>query len=277
MGPMMLVCFNSPMAQKLSLPLTSSKKERCRKKAPAVRQRLDLETEQSPEGARSLMSSAGLRLNIYDQRRTTHRNGRRIERLFHYGERLRFSAKLSAPRNFRNPGAFDYRAYLRDNGIAALASTKSESVEVLPARGFSGNRVELWRSRIHRSIIEKIHALWPPRQAALMDAMVIGEDAFINRPTRADFQRSGTYHVLVVSGMNVTILALVTFWFLRRLRVSDLIAGSITVSLMVAYAFLTSLGAPVWRATLMLALYLGPACSIEKNRYSMRSGRQPWG
>ena len=62
-----------------------------------------------------------------------------------------------------------------------------------------------------------------------MDAMVIGEDAFINRPTRADFQRSGTYHVLVVSGMNVSILALVTFWFLRRLRVSDLLAGAITV------------------------------------------------
>jgi competence protein ComEC len=90
-----------------------------------------------------------------------------------------------------------------------------------------------------------------------MDAMVIGEDAFIKRPIRMDFQRSGTYHVLVVSGMNVSILALVTFWFLRRVRVSDLVAGTITVSLMVAYAFLTALGAPVWRATLMLALYLG--------------------
>ena len=90
-----------------------------------------------------------------------------------------------------------------------------------------------------------------------MDAMVIGEEAFINRPTRVDFQRSGTYHVLVVSGMNVSILALVTFWFLRRMRVSDLLAGVITVALMMSYAWLTALGAPVWRATLMLALYLG--------------------
>ena len=48
--------------------------------------------------------------------------------------------------------------------------------------------------------------------------MVIGEEAFIDRDTRVDFQRSGTYHVLVVSGMNVSILALVTFWFLRKLR-----------------------------------------------------------
>jgi competence protein ComEC len=135
-----------------------------------------------------------------------------------------------------------------------VASTKGASVEVLP--GFAGSRIELWRSRVHGSIIEKVATLWPPPQAALMDAMVIGEDAFINRPTRTEFQRSGTYHVLVVSGMNVSILALVTFWFLRRLRVSDLLAGTITVSLMLAYAFLTALGLPSG-ATLMLGLYLG--------------------
>jgi Competence protein len=41
------------------------------------------------------------------------------------------------------------------------------------------------------------------------------------------------------------------------MRVSDLIAGTITVSLMISYAFVTALGAPVWRAMLMLAVYLG--------------------
>ena len=231
-----------------------------------IRQRLDVETEQIVKGAQTFQARSGLRISVYDQqpkRVPTQETGQDIGqeadvssvRLFHYGERLRFPAKLSLPRNFRNPGAFDYRSYLMENGIVALASIKSASVEVLP--GSTGSRIELWRSRIHRSIIEKVHALWPPREAALMDAMVIGEDAFINRPTRADFQRSGTYHVLVVSGMNVSILALVTFWFLRRMRVSDLVAGTITVSLMVAYAFLTALGSPVWRATLMLALYLG--------------------
>ena len=135
--------------------------------------------------------------------------------MFRYGERLRFPARISLPRSYRNPGAFDYRGYLAENGIVALASAKAARVEVLP--GFAGSRAELWRS-IHRSIIDKVHALWPSNEAALMDAMVIGEDAFINRPTRADFQRSGTYHVLVVSGMNVSILALVTFWFLAAAR-----------------------------------------------------------
>ena len=137
----------------------------------------------------------------------------------------------------------------------ALGSVKTERVELLT--GFFGNRVELWRTRVHRSIIDKVHSLWSPAPAGLVDAMVIGEDAFISRDLRVDFQRSGTYHVLVVSGMNVGILAFVTCWVLRRLRVSDLVASAITVVLAVAYALLTDVGAPIWRATLMLVLYLG--------------------
>ena len=222
----------------------------------SLRQRLEVETEQISRGDETLPVKSGLRINIYQQLAKSESDQKTNAPIpFTYGERLRFPAKLSLPRNYRNPGAFDYRGYLSENGIVALGSTKAASVEVLP--GFAGSRAGFWRSRIHRSIIDMVHALWPPRQAALMDAMVIGEDAFIHRATRADFQRSGTYHVLVVSGMNVSILALVTFWFLRRLRVSDLVAGAITVSLMVAYALLTALGSPVWRATLMLALYLG--------------------
>ena len=222
----------------------------------SVRQRVEVETEQITRANQTLSVKSGLRVTVYQQQPKDEPGATASAAPVHftYGERLRFPAKISSPRNYRNPGAFDYRGYLAENGIVALASTKAARVEVLP--GFAGRRAEFWRSRIYRSIIDKVHALWPPQEAALMDAMVIGEDAFINRPLRANFQRSGTYHVLVVSGMNVSILAMVTFWFLRRMRVSDLLAGAITVLLMVAYALLTALGAPVWRATLMLALYL---------------------
>ena len=175
-------------------------------------------------------------------------------RQLHYGERIRFTAKLRPPRNFRNPGAFDYEGYLAANGIAALGSAKAENVKVLP--GFAGSRIEFWRSRIHRSVIAKVHELWRPRVAALIDAMVIGEEAFIDRDTSMDFQRSGTYHILVVSGMNVSILAFVVFWTLRRVRVGEVATTLLTVCGCVGYAFLTEVGAPVWRATLMCAIYL---------------------
>jgi competence protein ComEC len=109
---------------------------------------------------------------------------------------------------------------------------------------------------MHGSVLAKVQQVWAPREAALIDAMIIGDEAFIDRDTRVEFQRSGTYHVLVVSGMNISILAFVVFWTLRRLRLPDTPATVLTVGFCAGYAFITEVGAPVWRATLMSAVYL---------------------
>ncbi len=227
---------------------------------------MDLETEQietrNETGNQTFAIRSGLRVSFYghevkneEGKNESEQSAAAIPHLFRYGERLRFPAKLYPPHNFRNPGAFDYAGYLAENGIVALGSTKAETVELLP--GFAGSRAELWRTRLRRSLIEKIHLLWTPDEAPLLDAMLIGENSFLGRETLTDFQRTGTYHVLVISGLKVAVLALVTFWLLRRMRVSDAVASAVTVLLTVAYAILTDVGAPVWRATLMLALYLG--------------------
>jgi competence protein ComEC len=229
-----------------------------------MRQVVDLESENvtTKDGIASPILS-GIRLSIYSPRlgdEISQGTGlppaasQPRARIFHYGERLRFAGKLRPPRNFRNPGAFDYEGYLAANGIAALGSAKAESVERLA--GFSGNHGEAWLDGIREGILRRVDELWQPREAALIDAMVIGEEAFIDRDTRVDFQRSGTYHVLIVSGMNVSILAFVVFWTLRRVRIGEVPATLITVSFCIGYALLTEVGAPVWRATLMCAIYL---------------------
>ncbi len=230
-----------------------------------MRQVLDVESEAVIDNSGvALPIHSGIRLSVYSAAsRGAHTDATGVAqstelpsiRIFRYGERIRFSGKLKPPRNFRNPGAFDYEGYLAEHGIAALGSTKADAVELLP--GFSGNRLEAWRSRIREDILGRVQELWPPRDAALIDAMVIGEEAFLDRDTRTDFQRSGTYHVLIVSGMNVSILAFVVFWALRRIRLGEIPATLVTVSSCFAYALLTEVGAPVWRATLMCTLYLG--------------------
>jgi competence protein ComEC len=172
-----------------------------------------------------------------------------------YGTRVLILAKLHPPRNYRNPGAFDYEGYLRDNGIVVMGSAEAKDIQQLP--GFSGSRIELWRTRVHSSIVRKIHQLWPAPQASLMDAMVLGEESFLRNATRTEYQRSGTYHVLVVSGMNLSILAVAIFWTLRQVRVDPAVAAIATVVVSFAYAFVVGVGPPVWRAALMLATYLG--------------------
>jgi competence protein ComEC len=221
-----------------------------------LRQQIDVEAEEVQNGSETTHVPFRIRVGIFAKQpvEKLERKGKSEPPIYLYGQRLRFVARLREPQNYSNPGSFDYRTYLQDNGIAALGSAKLETVEVLP--GFSGNPVAAIRSRVHRRVVDEIHVLWPPAEAALMDAAVIGEDAFLFRSARADFQRSGTYHILVVSGMNVSILAFVIFWTLRRLRASEFLASLLTIVLAVIYAFLTCVGPPVWRATLMMACYL---------------------
>jgi competence protein ComEC len=235
----------------------------------SIRESIDVETEEIASQGESWPVRAGVRLTIYKkvEDRVIGPSGDRVilddpmTRLpddpipLTYGTRLHILAKLHPARNYRNPGAFDYEGYLRDNGISVLGSAEATDIERLP--GFSGSRIELWRTRVHASIIAKIHQLWPASQASLMDAMVLGEESFLRNATRTEYQRSGTYHVLVVSGMNLSILAFAIFWALRQFRVDPAVAAITTVMVSFAYAFVVGVGPPVWRAALMLATYLG--------------------
>jgi competence protein ComEC len=242
----------------------------------SIRESIDVETEEIASQGESKPVRAGVRLTIYEKVENSETVERRASPpgldalglgsqqsargtgetpVAPYGTRLRIRAKLHPARNYRNPGAFDYEGYLRENGISVLGSAEAKDIERLP--GFSGSRVELWRTRVHASIVAKIHQLWPASQASLMDAMVLGEESFLRNATRTEYQRSGTYHVLVVSGMNLSILAFAIFWALRQFRVDPALAAIATVMVSFAYAFVVGVGPPVWRAALMLATYLG--------------------
>ena len=246
--------------------------------ARSIRETVDVETEEIRSAGHSWPVHAGVRLTIYDKVESPELMERRASPpgsnasnsasgagqspvttlampSLSYGTRLHIRAKLHPARNYRNPGTFDYEGYLRDNGITMLGSAQAEDIERLP--GFSGSRIELWRTRVHASIVAKIHQLWPASQASLMDAMVLGEESFLRNATRTEYQRSGTYHVLVVSGMNLSILAVAIFWTLRQFRVDPAVAAIATVVVSFAYAFVVGIGPPVWRAALMLATYLG--------------------
>jgi competence protein ComEC len=218
---------------------------------------IDVLTEDLSDEVHNRHAEAGIRLNLYGhyseaEYDTNNDSAHRLPSL-HYGDRIRLTAKLRPPKNFRNAGAFDYASYLHRQGVVALGSGKIDSIELL---GNNADHLGRWRTAARQAVIARIHELWPGPQAGLMDAMLIGERAFIDRELSTDFQRSGTYHVLVVSGMNVGILALVVFWLLRRLHFGDGLASLVTIMLAAGYAFLCDGGAPIVRATLMLSLFL---------------------
>src|SRR5262249_24944925 len=229
----------------------------------APRERFDLQTEVIRLGDRSFTQPVGIRFTVFspDWDAALDRDRNTAAAAFPalaYSDRVRVTSRLRLPRNFGNPGAFDYAGYLRGLGISLLATARAETVELLP--GTVGSRLGAWRSRIRRSILEHISSpktgLWNREDAALFAAMIVGEDSLLVRDVREEFQKTGVYHLLVVSGMNVALLALAIFWLARRLRTPEWIAALVTIVLSVFYAYIAGMGVPIQRAVLMLSVYL---------------------
>ena len=96
--------------------------------------------------------------------------------------------------------------------------------------------------------------------------MLIGEHSLIDRATRQNFQSTGTFHILVVSGMNVGLMAFPVFWLLRRLRVGEGLTTLMTVLVTGAFVLLTDMGSPILRAAIMLWIYLAARLFYRNSR-----------
>ena len=167
---------------------------------------------------------------------------------------------------YGDPGVFDRKAYVLNQGIAATLSAKSADIEVLPGRG--GTRLGALRAAARHSLLQHMLALRTPEEsgwrlfsisssdAALLAAMILGERSLLEQNVKLDFQRTGSYHLLVVSGMGVAIFAFSVFWLARLLRVPDTIATISSSVLVGFYVAVTDLGAPVQRAALMCLVYM---------------------
>lgn len=219
---------------------------------------VDVETERLQVCDHALSEAIGIRLTIFsrqsDEEEARASGGESPLHAYTYGDRLHLVAKLRQPRNYRNPGAMDMAGYLNSQGIRLTGSAAADNVAIQP--GFAGSSIGLWRSAARRSALAHIQRLWPGERGALMQAALIGGRAFFGRDIKSDFQRTGTYHILVVSGINVGILAFAVFWTLRRLPFGETWATVLTILLSWGYAFIADLGSPIVRATITLNIYL---------------------
>jgi competence protein ComEC len=92
--------------------------------------------------------------------------------------------------------------------------------------------------------------------AAMLEAMITGDRSYLQRGVRVGFERTGSFHLLVVSGLHLAIFSGIVFWLARKVRLSRMWASVITVACSFGYALFTGFGQPVERAFWMVMLYL---------------------
>jgi len=167
------------------------------------------------------------------------------------GQRVALDLKLSPPRAFKNPGAFDYPAFLRREGILLVGSGRADSLVVLTADD------PRWPVRVKRWAVSTIAGHLPTTSAALLSGLLLGEKTGLPPEASEAFRRAGVYHILAVSGFNVALLASSVFLVLSTLGVPRQVTAVVAGAALVGFALVVGGQASVLRATVMGLLLLG--------------------
>lgn len=175
-----------------------------------------------------------------------------------YGQRIEFSAVLRVPQPARNPGVFDWQAWLSRQNIQFTATIrKLDYCRTLASR--SGNPLIELSLKVRRSFERalRLGLEEQPRLASVLAGMVIGERSDIPEDTYADFQRTGVFHVFAISGLHVGIVTLVVVTGLRLVRIPRRWCGLVAIPLLVVYVFATGGRPGAIRALVMATVWLG--------------------
>jgi competence protein ComEC len=170
-----------------------------------------------------------------------------------YGDEVRGTFRLRHPRRFGNPGAFDYPGYLAAQGIFLEGWTRDP---VEPVQAGRGSTILAAIFRVRSLLLRRLDTALPPQQGALVKAMVLGDRSGLSPEMNQAFLDSGTYHILAISGLNVSLLAGTLFGLFRLLRASPRLAAAGAAVLVTLYAALAGASASVIRAAVMTDVYL---------------------
>jgi len=174
------------------------------------------------------------------------------------GERWQFLVRLKPPNGFQNPGGFDYEAWLYQQGIHASGYVrKSQFNKKLESPA--------WHSALNqiRSLIrDQINSSSSPDMAALLNALAIGYRGDISPDSWRVFIRTGTNHLIAISGLHIGLVAGFSWFFLRllsRLRPIGRVLNQrkllvLSFSVAITYAAMANFTIPTQRALIMLGV-----------------------
>ena len=184
---------------------------------------------------------------------------------FQYGDFIRFHTSLKKIQSFQNPGGFNYERYMNLQGIYATGFVANNSdIILLRQNTASGIRLKLETFRLYLKEIIYQNASTPQRE--IIEAMTIGNQNAIPAEVRDNFNKTGTSHILSISGLHIGMVAAMTFFFISlilksseylMLRFNIIKVASAAAFLMVLiYALIAGMGVTVIRSALMALVFL---------------------
>jgi competence protein ComEC len=174
-----------------------------------------------------------------------------------YGQCVEFDARVRPTHNFNNPGEFDYVHYLARQDIYWTASARvTAPIKILPGRcGWGFMSAIYWLRTASLGRLERLYAN-QPYETGMMQAILIGETAKLDKVWTEQYRSTGTFHALVISGAHVAVLAAFLLFLLRICFIPPTPANLLTVLASWLYALVTGWQAPVVRSAAGFSLFM---------------------
>ncbi|QNI33233.1 ComEC/Rec2 family competence protein [Alloacidobacterium dinghuense] len=182
---------------------------------------------------------------------------------------VRATVTMRQPERYLDPGVWDEREYMLNEGIGAFGNGKPAGFTIISKTAYASPRCRLHTIQLNAS--SRLLAFADDQEsssklpsffrlnhedATMLAAMLTGDRSYLSRGVRTGFERTGSFHLLVVSGMHLAIFAGLIFFIAKAVRVPRIPATSTTILLAFFYALFTGYGQPVQRSFWMIALFL---------------------
>jgi competence protein ComEC len=195
-----------------------------------------------------------------------------------YGDVIRFRCKLRLPHNFKNPGAFDYERYLRLRGIEVRGFIKDQT-DYIVLRREAGNPLRIALERYREHIREVILQKSPGTEGKIILAMLLGDQKEIPKEIMEQFNKTGTTHIIAISGFNIGIVAIFCLYSIRLFMKSSeylllrwniiVLSNIFAILFVILYSFIAGAGISVVRAAIMVAVFMAAIwVARERDHYN---------
>jgi competence protein ComEC len=163
-----------------------------------------------------------------------------------YGYRLRLIGQLRTPPESAD---FSFQVYLARKGVESLMTNPQiDRVEFT-----RGNPIKALIFGLHTCAFETLQSLYPSPESDLLAGILLGRDQGLSPALQDAFRRTGTTHIIAISGFNIAILAgLFSGAFTRLLGRKW--GALVAISAISAYTIFVGGDAAVTRAAIMGAM-----------------------
>ena len=168
------------------------------------------------------------------------------------GMHVRLEGMLVLPELPRNPGQFNRRIYESGKKIDFYLENPTV-LEVKEQRSGAREVVEIWKTEM----MNRCEKIYPDEEAGILEAMLFGEKSELSGDIKELYQAAGISHVLVISGLHISLLALAVAGILRRLGFPMPVWVMLSVGVLAGYGILIGQPTTAVRALLMFFVLQG--------------------